>query len=234
MNFLRRFMPRTLLVRTFVLIAVLLLLSVLAWYHIFINFEREPRARQTAQMLSSVANLTRTALVSAHPNSRRYLMKELSDREGIHIYPAEDTDIVRPEEMPPFLQMTQEIVRKELGPQTRLALELNGERALFVTFHIAEDDYWVALPIERLERQLPQQWLGWGAAATLLALLGAWFVMFHVTRPLKALSQAAHELGQGRNPGTLDEAGPSELSALATAFNQMNADLARIDSNRAL
>lgn len=231
---MRSLLPRTLMVRTFLLIGLLMLLSLLAWFAIFTSLEREPRAHQMAQTLISVANLTRTALISARPAARRYLLQELSDREGIHIYPADEHDIVLPKQMPEFLAKTAELVRKELGENTRFALELNGESALFVSFRIHGDEYWVALPRERMERKVSQQWLGWMIAAGLLALIGAWLIMFRVTRPLKALSHAAKEIARGRTPPPLREEGPDEIATVAQAFNQMNTSLARMDSDRAL
>lgn len=91
-----KLLPRTLLWRTFLLVALLMMISVVAWFAIFRSYEREPRARQLAQTMVSVANLTRAALVSARPEARRELLRELSDREGIRIYPAEPTDRVEP------------------------------------------------------------------------------------------------------------------------------------------
>lgn len=227
--------PRSLLWRTFLLIAALMLLSVLAWFAIFNTYEREPRARQLSQLIVSVVNLTRSALVTARPEARRNLLWELSDREGIHIYPAEAGDRIQP--LPPervFLQMVHELVRERMGPDTRMALELEGEKGLFVSFRIEDDEYWLALPRERLERHFPVQWLGWGAAALLLSLAGAWLVVFKVTRPLKALERAAAEIGRGRRPQPVAADGPEEIATLATAFNRMNADLARLDDDRAL
>jgi two-component system osmolarity sensor histidine kinase EnvZ len=222
------------MVRTFLLIGLLMLLSLLAWFAIFTSLEREPRSHQMAQTLISVANLTRTALVSARPGARRYLLRELSDREGIHIYPANDSDVVLPKEMPPFFEQTAALVRQELGEHTRFALELNGEAALFVSFRIHDDEYWVALPRERIERKVSQQWLGWMIAAGLLAMIGAWLIVFRVTRPLKALSHAAKEIARGRTPALLPERGPEEFTTVAQAFNQMNTALTRMDSDRAL
>lgn len=222
------------MVRTFMLIGLLMLLSLMAWFAIFTSLEREPRSHQMAQTLTSIANLTRAALISARPEARRYLLQELSDREGIHVYPADESDIVRPKEMPEFLEKTAELVRAELGKDTRFALELNGEPALFVSFRIHHDEYWVALPRERMERKISQQWLGWMIASGLLALIGAWLIMFRVTRPLKALSHAAKEIARGRNPPPLPEQGPDEIATVAQAFNQMNTSLARMDSDRAL
>jgi len=227
-------LPRTLMVRTFLLIGLLMLLSLLAWFAIFTSLEREPRAHQMAQTLVSVANLTRTALISARPQARRYLLQELSDREGIHIYPADEHDIVLPKQMPEFFESTARLVRDELGEETRFAFELNGESALFITFRIHDDEYWLALPRERMERKVSQQWLGWMIAAGLLAMIGTWLIMFRVTRPLKALSHAAKEIARGRTPAPLPEQGLDEFSTVAQTFNHMNASLARMDSDRAL
>ena len=229
-----RLLPKTLLWRTFLMIAALMLLSVVAWYTIFTTYERDPRARQLSQLIVSVVNLTRTALLAARPDARLDLLRELSDREGLHIYPAEPDEDIAPLTHRSFLQNVQERLTERLGPETRLALEREGEPALFVRFAIEDDLYWLALPLERLNRQLPTQWLGWGAAVLLLALAGAWLVMFRVTRPLKALERAAAEIGGGRRPEPVAEAGPEEIRLLARNFNQMNSDLARLDEDRAL
>lgn len=230
-------LPRTLLWRSFLLIAALMLLSVLAWYQIFRTYEREPRARQLSQMLVSVANLTRAALVAARPEARRELLRDLSDREGIRIYPAEAADTIAPLPDRPFLRRVENLVRERLGPQTRVSLNRNGERALFVSFRIDasdEGDYWLALPRERIDRFFPLEWLGWAAAALLLSLAGAWLIVSRINRPLKTLAAAAGEIGRGRKPPPVAAEGLVEIETLAQAFNQMSADLARLDHDRAL
>ena len=232
-----KLLPRSLLWRTFLFVAMLMVLSVAAWFAIFNTYEREPRARQLAQTLISVANLTRAALISARPEARRELLRDLSEREGIHVYPADATDRIEPLPDRPFLQRVEELVKEQLGPTTRLTLERDGERALFVSFRIDasdEGDFWLALPRERIDRVFPLGWLGWGVAALLLSLLGAWLIVFRITRPLKALQQAARKVGAGETPARLDEGGPTELATVARAFNQMSADLEQIDQDRAL
>ena len=232
-----RLLPRSLLWRTFLLLALLMVLSVVAWFAIFRSYEREPRARQLAQTLVSVANLTRAALVSARPEARIELLRDLSDREGIRIYPADAADRIAPLPDRAFLHLVEENVRQQMGPATRLTLEREGERALFVSFRIDDSDegnYWLALPSERIERVFPLGWLGWGVAALLLSLCGAWLIVYRITRPLKALQQAARQVGAGETPARLDESGPTELATVARAFNQMGTDLAQIDQDRAL
>ena len=229
--------PRTLLWRTFLLVAVLMVLSVLAWFAIFNTYEREPRARQLSQMIVSVANLTRAALLAARPDARLQLLRELSVREGIHVYPAEADDKIAPLPDRPVLKRVEVLVREQLGPQTRITLQRGNEHALFVNFRIddSEDgDYWLALPRERADRFFPIEWIGWGIAALLLSLVGAWLIVSRVARPLKILAAAAAEIGRGRTPPPVPEHGPVEIETLAQAFNQMNTDLARLDEDRAL
>jgi two-component system osmolarity sensor histidine kinase EnvZ len=235
-----RFWPRSLLWRTFLLVAILMLLSVAAWFSIFSLYEREPRAKQLAQTLVSVANLTRVSLLSARPEARMSLLRELSDREGIHIYPAEPGERIDPLPPNPTLKLVHAHLREQLGPTTRLTLRREDEDALFVTFRLDDSDdgedseFWVALPRERLDRVFPISWMGWGIAALSLSLLGAWLIVFRVTQPLKAIKLAARKVGAGETPPVLNESGPDEVVAVAKAFNQMNADLARLDQDRAL
>ena len=229
-----KFWPSTLLWRTFLLVAALMVLSMLAWFEIYSAYQNEPRARQLTELMESVTNLTRSALINAHPERRRELLRELSDREGIHVYAVEKNEVVAPLPDRQLLADVLADLKRKLGPKTRMTLERNGERAVFVSFHIDGDEYWVALPSQRLEQKIPWQWLGWGGAALALSLAGAYLIMFRVTRPLKALSSAASEIGRGKMPQPVEERGPGEIATLAHAFNQMTTDLARLDSDRAL
>src|SRR5262249_4790722 len=86
----------------------------------------------------------------------------------------------------------------------------------------------------RLERREPTEWIGWGLFVLAIALLGAWLVVFRVNRPLSALTRAAEAMGRGKVPPPVPETGPSEISTLSRAFNQMASDLKRLDDERAL
>ncbi len=227
-------LPRTLLWRSFLLISLLIIISVAAWFQILRNYEREPRAIQLAQMVVSVVNLTRAALVNANADKRRELLADLADSEGIRVYPAEPADKLAPPPDDAFTRMLNAEIRSQLGEETRFASEIGDLHGFFISFQIDDDDYWVMLPRERIERQFPWQWLGWTALALLLSLAGAWLIVSRINRPLKALAAAAGDIGKGKTPAPLRESGPVEIETLARSFNQMLQDLARLDADRAL
>ena len=244
---LLKFSPRTLLVRTFLLVSLLIFVSVVTWLTLFTLAEREPRARQLAQLTVSVVNLTRAALISADPIKRHGLLRELAEREGVRIYPAEHSDVVETLPERGFFQIMNEAALSQLGTYTRLAISVNGQPGIWASFSIDEDEsnenlentensenqFWVMLPIQRAEHKFPWQWLILGGASLALALLVAWLIVSRVTQPLRALSRAAGEVGRGRHPAPLPEHGASELRQLARAFNHMSEDLLRSNTERA-
>jgi len=227
-------LPGSLLWRTFLLIAGLLLASLIAWIAIVDESEDEPRARAIAQQVASIVNLTRAAIVTAAPEKRIELLRYLSQQEGIRIYPAGEEEAVVDLPDSERIRLIMREVRNELGSHTQLKLEEEGLSGLLVSFRIDGEEYWLALPRERIERQLPWEWIGWSTLAAGLALIGAWFIVSRVNEPLRALTRAAAQLAGGSRPEPIAEAGATELQTLAHAFNRMTAALQRAESERAL
>ena len=226
--------PRTLLWRSVLLIAFLLALAHLAWLQIFQVSEREPRARQIARQIVSIVNLTRAALITVDPSKRLELLRDLSQGEQIQVYLAEPNEKIAPLPDLPFLKLIEQELHKNLGPDTKFAVTREGVPGVWVSFTIDSDQFWVRIPRTRIERQQPMRWIGWGAFVLVLALLGALLVVFRVNRPLSQLTRAAEAMGRGKVPPPVPETGPSEISTLARAFNQMASDLKRLDDERAL
>jgi two-component system osmolarity sensor histidine kinase EnvZ len=90
--------------RTFLLIAVLITASIVGSYQSFRILERAPRAEQAAELIVSVVNLTRSALIHSDPEKRRALLIDLAQNEGVRIYPLEPTDQIETLPSVTFLQ----------------------------------------------------------------------------------------------------------------------------------
>lgn len=232
----RTMLPRTLLARTFVLLSLLIIGSVGIWLTLFGLAEREPRARQLAQLTVSIVNTTSAALIAAAPEKRAQLLIDLAESEGLSLHPTSPDDKISPLPDNFFFRIMRDTVRDELGDDTGFAGTINGEEGIWVRFSLDEegkDEYWLMLPAEHAENDLPLRWLSWGGASLALALFAAWIIVSRVTHPLRQLSGAVAVLGRGQYPDPIPEQGANELRQLAAAFNRMSADLKRLDSERA-
>src|SRR4030095_6454158 len=114
--------PRTLLWRSVLLIAFLLALAHFAWLQIFQVSEREPRARQIAQQIVSIVNLTRAALITADPSKRLELLRALSQEEQVQVYHAEPDEKIAPLPDSPFLKLIERELHRMLGADTKFAV----------------------------------------------------------------------------------------------------------------
>ncbi|WP_223871561.1 HAMP domain-containing protein [Candidatus Dactylopiibacterium carminicum] len=230
--------PRTLLWRSFLLISLLLGASLFAWMQIYQQFALKPRSEQISRLVVSVVNLTRAALIAADAGQRLALLRDLRHEEGIRVLPAETDDETTALPDNEAMLLLEQRVRARLGGYTRFAARLNDQPGFFVSFRVDEqdeqDEYWLMLPSERVERASAAQWLGWGLVAVLASLLGAYLLVLGIARPLKALERGARAIGRGERPGPLPEQGAQEIVAVAQAFEQMSDDLAQLDSDRAL
>ena len=228
-------MPRSLLVRTFLLLTALVLITTTAWLSLFRYIDAEPRARETAQLATSAVNLIRAAIFAAAPEKRVALLNELSTREGIRLLPSEPEDRLEPMPDTRFMNLIRQKLAKSLGPHTRIAASVDDAPGFWVSFRFNEqdeDEYWLILPRERAQRSVANQWLAWGLLALALALAVAWMIATRISQPLKALAQSAATVGRGQMPEPLAETGPEELRSLANAFNRMASDLQTHERDR--
>lgn len=220
--------------RTLLLILLLIVASLSAWIQSFRVFERAPRAESIAQQVTSIARLTRAALLYADPYVRRDLLSELAGNEGVRIFPLEPTDVVVPLADRPTLQLAEETIVANLGPGTRVAASVNGVPGLWVSLTLEEDAYWLYIGRDPAGRSIGTQWIGWAVVALALSVLGAILITRVINRPLARLSGAARALGAGRAPEALPESGPPEIRTVNASFNRMVTDLAKLEEDRAV
>lgn len=222
--------------RTFFLLSLLLIGSIVAWLQTFRALEFEPRAIQTAQQIASLVNLSRSALEYSDAIARVSLIKSLAERERVRIQPRKTTDQHTTFDSE---SMDQEVARElvsRIGPGTVLAASVNGEPGLWVGFTIGEDSYWLLMDRARFSRVGGRTWLIWLITAAGLSLAGAALIARLINRPLKQLSFAASRVRDGDfDASRLDEkAVTSEIREVNIGFNRMAQQLAKIEQDRAV
>lgn len=229
-----RLLPKTLLARIMLLIAVLLAIGQFASLKIFEYFEREPRAEATALQAVTVVNYTRASLIASQENLRLALLSELTGKEGVRIYYADFMEEIEPLPDDPFIQKVAEKIRNRLGAETIITVRHYGIEGLWVSFGIGQDDFWVVIPRIHVERPFPWQWLGWGALVLGLSLAGGYLLAARINRPLNLLVKAANRLRSGEQPEKLPEDSVTELREVSSTFNKMADALAELDAERTL
>jgi two-component system osmolarity sensor histidine kinase EnvZ len=220
--------------RTFFLIAFLIAASMAAWVASFRVVERTPRGEQIAAQVTSVVTITRAALLHSAPELRRELLFDLASNQGIRIYPREEDDVTDSMPDTDLMNVIEENVRQRLGQDTQFAGEVNDVRGFWVSFRIDDDDYWLMMDRERIERTSGIQWVGWVTVTLVLSLLGAVFISRLINQPLARLSSAARAVARGLTPAALPDRGPAEIREANQSFNQMVQDLNQVESDRAV
>src|ERR1700689_1791968 len=126
--------------RTFLLIALLIAVSLAAWFQSFRVIEREPRAQRVALQLVAIVKLTRTALLYSDPDLRRALLQDLESNEGVRVYPREPADRFVQQPDGPVNRLIESDLRKRLGNDTAIAASVNGVNGVWISFKIDDDD----------------------------------------------------------------------------------------------
>ena len=222
--------------RTFFLLGVLLVGSILAWLQTLRALEFEPRALHTAQQIASLVNLSRAALLHADGIARVSLIKTMADQEGVRIVPREPGDRYEPLERSALGLRLAEQLTQRLGPDTIVAQSVNGEKGLWVGFSINDDPNWLLMDRTRFSPAGGKTWLIWLVTAGALSLAGAAVIARLINQPLKQLSYAANRVRDGDFAAShLDEeVVTSEIREVNIGFNRMAQKLAKLEQDRAV
>src|SRR5579862_8372076 len=146
-NYLSRFrwLKSGLFWRTFFLLGALTTMSMTAWVGMISIVQRGPQAQQISAQVVSVVTITRAALTHSAPELRRELLFDLVSNEGIRVFTMEDDDKVAPPPDTALMSDIDALVKSKLGANTRFSSEVNGVAGFWVSFNIADDEYWLML-----------------------------------------------------------------------------------------
>lgn len=218
--------------RSFLLLASLMLVSLGAWLQVFFSMEEGPRARQMAQRVTTAVSITRSALVYAPTSVRPALLLDLATKESLRVQPRESSDVLEALPDSNYWRHVSAQIRDKLGTETLVMWSVNQIPGVWVSFEINEDRYWLVFEREQLALTAGVEWLGWGATALLLALIGAAVSVRFVNRPLAQLAKVAQQLARGETPSPLPEKGPAEIRDMNIAFNRMARDIRQTEADR--
>lgn len=218
--------------RTFALLTALMLVSLVIWLQVFFSVEEGPRAAQMAQRVTTAVSITKSALIYAPGSVRPALLLDLATKESLRVQPLEPTDVLEPLPDVRYWGHVATQIREHLGENTKISWAVNNIPGIWVSFDINDDQYWLVFDREQLGLTSLAEWLGWGASALVLALIGAAISVRFVNRPLAQLAKVARQLARGETPSPLPEKGPAEIRDMNIAFNRMARDIRQTETDR--
>ena len=231
----RHFLGLNLFWRTFILLAVMLAGGVAAWVGTLRALEIEPLAVRSAQQTAALVNVARAALKPVAGINRAALLKNLASQDAVRVSLREPTDQWEPYAVDRYTRRVATELQTLLGAGTVVARSVNGRNAVWVSFSVDRDVYWLQAEAGSGESGSRGSWLFWTGAALLLTLLGAAASARLINKPLKMLSFAASRIREGDLDSQLDEDTiTTEIREVNRGFNRMARELARVEEDRAV
>jgi two-component system osmolarity sensor histidine kinase EnvZ len=227
--------PSTLLGRNALLLTAAISISQIMAVLVFIVFVQEPRVRDTAALLAQQIT-TMERLLAALPEQDRARYLAVLHAQSAPPSPAGQSAALRFQPLARFeAQRFMTELKAHLPDHVAVRMQPGPEARLWVGLPVAGQPYWIALPVERSERYRGALIaIGMAVLLAALSVLLAYLIHRRINRPLRQLAAAAERLGKGEQPEPVSLAGPTEISSVAAAFNDMTRALADIDATRAL
>lgn len=226
-----KWVPGSLFGRTALLILAVLVLSQLGSVALFRYYNSRDFAVHLANLLAAQIQTVTASLDAFDRRDRRVYVERLQHSNYLRLRRGGDGDAPGTLAQDAIGRQLTTLLSARLGYQTELRLE---PRRLWIRVHVANDTYWLMLPRPAHEHGLPWRWIMIGALMALLALGGAFALAWRINQPLRRLTAAAMLVGKGAAPAPLKEGGAAEIGAVSRAFNQMAADLRKLEADRSL
>ena len=211
--------------RTLAVLVIALVASQGASFWLFRQQVQQPRQAMGIGQFVSHLKTIHAALVTLPPGFEREFMERLAEKEGIRIFPALGDDPGRPAGDRPGMHMFRERIKGLFGEDTEVFVRPGEPGVLWVRLRAGPRAFWVAFPRNRVERDNTDALLYWMLAGVGIAILATALIAWRLNRPLTQIAEAAEHLGKGGDPQPLPETGPSEVRAVARAFNRMKESL---------
>ena len=235
--------PRSLIGRTLVVLIGAMVLSQAAAIWFLHEYVTQPRQALGVGLFVSHLKTISAALQTMTAQQQQDFINRIAEKEGIRITPVRGTEQMRPAGDVPAVQIFRERIRELFGPQADVYVRGPAEppdegkprprpQTFWVRLPTGERDFWVAFPRGRIERDPATAFIEWGITGFAIAILGTFFIVWRLNRPLSELARAAVKLGRGTESPPVMETGPSEIRMLTRAFNQMKDDLRKIERDR--
>lgn len=223
-------MPQSLLGRSALTIALTLTVFVMVSLGSAVYFILIPMAKRSADDFAAIIVQAAHSIESLPEEMHAELKQQLLHNHGLIVttqrraLPEKTFDV-------PYYIFFQESLARRAGQKLSIIESARGP-LIWVDVPAHDTTVRIGFDRKRLGTNPPLVLLAIIGGGALLTLLVSYMEVRRVSEPLANLSAAVQEVGRGRTPEPVPDEGPSEIAALARAFNQMSSDIRELSENR--
>jgi two-component system osmolarity sensor histidine kinase EnvZ len=233
---IKRFLPRSLLGRSVLIIVMPLILLQAVALQIFYGTHWEVVSRRLAAAVAGDVAIA-VATLGRYPDEEDldWLAREMLMRAELAI--RFDEGEVLPTDPPDVIEgPAEEELRAALGERVRLPFRVDWsgrtDREVVIQVQLPEGVLYVEAPAKRLFTGTVTVFVLWLIGSALILFGVAVLFMRNQVKPVRRLAHAADAFGKGRDVGPIKPEGADEVRQAATAFNRMQERLRRFLTQR--
>jgi two-component system osmolarity sensor histidine kinase EnvZ len=225
-----KILPRSAFGQTVLLIGMLLLLNQIVSYISIAYYIIQPNAQQIDQLL---AKQIRVVFIDVKRAELSPSMAEAFQREtGIGVYREQTAMKLGLADAIYYPYRSEQMSALLDGPaEVRIS---QGDQYLFWIRPPQAPNLWIKIPLSGLEEANFSPLTFFLVIIGGLSVAGGWIFVRQLNRPLKALQNAAEDVGRGDFPEPLKEQGTTEIVAVTQAFNHMSKGIKQLEQDRNL
>ncbi len=229
-----RWLPKSLLSRSALLIGGLMLVSQLTTAVFFLYWVQLPRLVVLVDLAENHLHTVRVTLSLLPEAQRSVYLQEMAHNKGLHLQ-IEEPRLIADDAMASrvilkFLQLFE----TRLKPGEKAYYQTTPEQAVWVRLNVDGTPYWVKFSAQPFSADLTEHWLGLSVLVALLAFVGGFIIYRTLNKPLQNLVVLVSKIGKGERVEPFEEKGPKEIVAFIRAINVMDADLRQMEADRTL
>ena len=225
-----KILPRSAFGQTVFLIGFLLLINQVVSYLSIAFYVITPNLQQINELL---AKQVRVVFIDIKDADLSPAMAEAFQREtGIGVY--REKDALR-------LGLAEAVYVEFRSAQMSDLLDgpaevrvTQGDEYLFWIRPPQAPSLWIKIPLSGIEEPDFLPLIIFLIILGMLSVAGGWLFVRNLNRPLRALQNAAEDVGRGEFPEPLEEEGTTEIMAVTQAFNHMSKGIKQLEDDRNL
>ncbi len=224
-----RILPKSAFGQTVLLIGMLLLINQVVSYVSVTYYFIRPSYQQINNLL---ANQIKLVFLQQLDQADEATQQRYLDTGGIRIYTQQQA-LNAGLEQAVYYQVLSEQMSAQLGGEAIVRV-VPGDPYVFWVKPPQNPGVWVTIPMSGISAPDISPLTIYLLVIGILSVAGGWLFVRRLNNPLKALQEAALNVGRGSIPAPLKEQGSSEMIAVTSAFNQMAKGIKQLENDRAL